>query len=120
MAIIRKSLTLEEFNKSIYINAIWFKIGFDQIPKVLKDDKYYYFTYKTNSDKLDVNIEISYDNIKFESLTKITKIQQDDINYLRFEKKIVTKLLYVKVNITKIDEEEFTIKYDDVINFKLQ
>ena len=117
--LLENPLTLEEFNKSIYINAIWFKIGFDQIPKVLKDDEYYYFTYKTNSDKLDVNIEISYDNIKFESLTKITKIQQDDINYLRFEKKIVTKLLYVKVNITKIEDEGFTIEYKDVINFKL-
>lgn len=118
--LLEKPMTLEEFNNSIFINAIWFKIGFKEIPKVLKDEKYYYFVYKTDKNELDVNIDISYDNKKFENLTKVVKIKQEGLNYLRFEKEIVKKLLYLKINIIKIDEDEFTIQYDDVINFKLQ
>ncbi len=113
-----KSLSLDEFNKSKFINRIWFFKGFSDIPKLKKDSKYYYyFIYKTNPIKeISIDLQFSADNLTFNSIQNITKIDQDGFTFLKFNKSIITKKAYFKVNLKKYGN----VYYRDVINFKLK
>lgn len=112
--LLEKPLSLDEFNNSKFINSIWFFKGFSDIPKLKADKENYYFVYKTNTDNWNVNILYSSDNLKFKPIENITKIDQDGNTYLRFSKNKMPKQIYFKVNINNI-----SMTYDDVINFKI-
>ncbi len=118
--LLQKPLNLEEFNKSLFINAMWFKLGFEEIPKILKDDNYYYFTYKSNINNTKATLEISTDNLIFENIPNSTFLTQDGKDYIRFEKQTIGKIAYLKVNLKKTDPDGFFQEYDDIISFKLE
>ncbi len=114
-------LSLEEFNNSKFINPIWFKVGYSDIPKIKMDSKYYYFIFRSNSNKeWLVNLLYSVDNKNFYKLRELNKIVQDDYTILRFYKSIIPKKTFFKVNLYElIDEVDYSLRYEDVINFKI-
>ncbi|WP_339890104.1 transglutaminase domain-containing protein [uncultured Flavobacterium sp.] len=118
--LLEKKVTLEEFNKSIYINAEWFKLGFEESPKVLQDDNYYYFTYKSNLKSIKANLKFSYDNVLFDNIPNSIFLIQDGIDYIKFEKKSIKINTFIKVNITIFDSDGSYLEYKDVINFKIK
>jgi Transglutaminase-like superfamily len=119
--LLEKPLSLEEFNKSKFINPIWFKVGFSDIPKVKMDSQYYYFVFRSNPNKeWMVNLLYSVDNKEFHKLRELNKIVQEDYTILRFYKSIIPKKTYFKVNLYKlIGEVDYSLWYSDVINFKI-
>lgn len=119
--LLEKPLSLEEFNKSKYINPIWFKVGFSDIPKIKYDSTYYYFIFKNNlNEDWLVNLLYSVDNINFFKLRELNKIVQDDYTILRFYKSIIPKKTYFKVNLYELTTEvDYSLRYEDVINFKI-
>ncbi|MBJ2175131.1 hypothetical protein JBL43_12835 [Aureibaculum sp. A20] len=115
-----KPLSLQEFNESKFINPIWFKVGYSDIPKIKNDSKYYYFIFKSNpNEEWLVNLLYSVDNVNFYKLRELNKVIQDDYTILRFYKSIIPKKTYFKVNLYKLVGENYTLKYKDVINFKM-
>jgi hypothetical protein len=114
--LLKNPLSLEEFNNSKFVKLIWFFSGFTDIPKLKKDDKYYYFVYKTNSKNknLSVKLNVSEDNLNFESIENTLKIEQDGITYIKFEKSKIPEKAFYKVDLF---ENEY-IRYSNVLSFK--
>ncbi len=121
--LLKKPLTLEEFNNSQFIKAIWFMVGFTEIPKLMTDKEFYYFIFQDIPDnKWSVSLKMSIDNINFEPINDIKIIEQDALIYFRFSKTQVPKTAYFKVKIGKIEfigDEFMKTEYKDVINFKI-
>lgn len=116
-------LTLEEFNNSQFIKPIWFKIGFTEVPKLMADKDYYYFTFQDLlNNKWTVGLTMSSDNLNFEPINDIEVIEQDGMTYFRFGKIHVPKTAYFKVKIVKFENEGdqlYKTEHEDVINFKI-
>ncbi len=121
--LLKEPLTLEEFNKSQFVKPIWFMVGFTEIPKLMADQKFYYFTFQDIPDnKWSVSLKMSTDNINFEPISDIKVIDQDRLTYFRFGKAQVPKTAYFKVKIAKFEYvgNQYTkIEYKDVVNFKI-
>jgi hypothetical protein len=121
--LLKDPLTLEEFNNSQFIKPIWFMIGFTEIPKLMADQEFYYFTFQDIPDnKWSVSLKMSTDNINFEPISDIEVIDQDGLTYFRFGKTQVPKNAYFKVKIAKfeyLEDEYIMTEHQDVINFKL-
>jgi hypothetical protein len=117
--LLKKPLSLEEFNNSKFIKPVWFFVGFSDIPKLMSDKDYYYFVFKNNP-KLEWSVEIKFstNNINFKPIENITTINQDGNTYLKFTKGNMPELIYFKVNLLKTENNSWT-KYEDVINFKI-
>ena len=94
-------------------------MGFEDIPKILQDEKYYYFTYKSNIKDITSTLKISYDNLNFKNVPNSTFFTQDGKDYIRFEKEIIKNISYLKVGTTKTNSDGFFEEYNDVINFKI-
>lgn len=116
--LLKKPLSLEEFNNSKFVKLTWFFSGFSDIPKLKKDNYYYYFMYKTNSTNknLSVKLEISNDNLNFKPIKNTLAIDQDGITYVRFEKNGIPKNAFYKVNLYEFDYPY----YLNIINFKTE
>lgn len=119
--LLEKPLSLEEFNKSIFIKPIWFMIGFSDIPKIKQDSNYYYFIFRNNpNEKWLVNLQYSVDNKKFYKLRGLNKIVQEGYTILRFSKSLIPKKTYFKLNLYElIGKVDYFLSYKDVINFKI-
>ncbi len=119
--LLEKPLSLEEFNKSKFINPIWFKVGFSDIPKIKHDSEFYYFIFRSNpNENWLVNLLYSVDNKNFYKLRELNKIVQDGYTILRFYKSIIPKKTYFKVNLYElIGKVDYSLRYKDVINFKI-
>lgn len=114
--LLQKTLSIREFNQSKFIKPIWFLVGFSDIPKLKKDDNYYYFVYKNNPDKnWLVSLMFSTNNLDFIQIQNTVKIDQDGYSYIRFDKNLIPKKAFFKVGLIKIND----ISYSDVINFKI-
>lgn len=116
--LLEKQLTLEEFNKSKYVKPIWFYLGFEEIPKLMADKNYYYFTYKKPNINCSVNLQYSSDNTNFNFIKNIKKIEQEGVIYYKFSKENINEKTFFKVGLSRI-QGSFTTSYDDVINFKI-
>lgn len=116
--LLKKPLSLEEFNKSKFVKLIWFFSGFSDIPKLKEDNVYYYLVYKTNfKDRaLSAKLEISTDNINFKPIKNTVRIDQDEFTYIRFKKEQIPKKAFYKVNLH--DEKFDSLFYPNVISFK--
>ena len=114
--LLEKPLSLEEFNNSKFVKLVWFFSGFTDIPKLKKDNNYYYFVYKTNNENknLSVKLTISEDNLNFEDIENTIKIEQDGITYIRFEKLKIPEKAFYKVHLLENDY----IIYSNVLSFK--
>ena len=114
--LLKKPLSLEEFNNSKFVKLIWFFSGFTDIPKLKKDNNYYYLVYKTNSENrnLSVKLMISEDNLNFETIENTVKIEQDGITYIKFEKSKIPEKAFYKVHLLENDY----IIYLNVLSFK--
>ncbi len=120
--LLQKPLTLEEFNNSKYVKPVWFHLGFDEAPKLMADEKYYYFVYKDPDNDWSVNLQYSSDNINFNFIRDIKPTEQNGMVYYRFDKKQITKEAFFKVGLTLLiqkNNEYSTINHTDVINFKI-
>jgi len=119
--LLEKPLSLEKFNKSKFINPIWFKVGFSDIPKIKHDSKCYYFIFRNNpNENWLVNLLYSVDNKNFHKLRELNKIVQDGYTILRFYKSIIPKKTYFKVNLYELTGEVgYSLRYKGVINFKI-
>ncbi|QNK77972.1 hypothetical protein H7F37_02465 [Winogradskyella sp. PAMC22761] len=121
--LLKKPLSLEEFNNSKFIKPIWFFSGFSDIPKLKSDKDYYYFVFKNNPNKdWTVGLQFSIDNINFKPIPFIKPIVQDGYTYFRFKKSLIPKTAFFKVKIAefKNTENSYSSKeYKDVINFKI-
>jgi len=118
--LLKKPLSLEDFNKSKFVKLIWFFSGFSDIPKLKQDNNYYYFVHKTNKkDKnLSVELEISQDNLNFNKIKNTLKIDQDNYTYIRFKKDSIPKQAFYKVNV--YDYNYNSPSYENVISFKTE
>lgn len=114
--LLEKPLSLEEFNDSKFVKLIWFFSGFTDIPKLKKDNNYYYFIYNSNSENknLSVKLLISKDNLNFETIENTVKIKQDGITYVRFEKSKIPEKAFYKVHLL---EKDYII-CSNVLSFK--
>jgi len=119
--LLKKPLSLKEFNNSKFINPIWFKIGYSDIPQMKMDSNYYYFVFKNNpNEDWLVNLMYSVDNKDFYNLREVKTIIQDEYTILRFYKSIIPKKTFFKVNLYKsIDNIDYSLIHSDVINFKM-
>lgn len=121
--LLKDPLSLEEFNKSKFVQPIWFFVGFLDIPKLMSDKDYYYFVFQTNPNKSwSVGLQYSSDNLNFKPLKRIDPIVQDGYTYYRFDKDEIPEKAFMKVNISKFKSEGgqySSVEYEDVINFKL-
>jgi hypothetical protein len=121
--LLKEPLSLKEFNESKFIKPIWFIVGFTDVPKLMADKEYYYFTFQDIPDnKWTVGLQLSTDNINFSGISDIKVIEQDNLIYFRFGKSQVLETAFFKVKIAKFEnlENGFTkVEYDDVINFKI-
>lgn len=121
--LLKEPLTLEQFNNSQFVRPIWFMVGFTEIPKLMTDEEFYYFTFQDLPDnKWSVSLTMSTDNSSFEPINDIRVIEKDGRTYFQFGKTQVPKKAYFKVKIGKIENVEdgfIKTEYGDVINFKL-
>ncbi len=119
--LLEKPLSLEDYNKSKFIEPIWFKVGYSDNPILKKDNKYYYFIFKNNpNNEWVVNLTFSGDNRNFKKIKGLQKIVQEGYTYLRFYKSVIPEKTFFKVNLFKsYNDERFHIAYKDVINFKI-
>ena len=119
--LLENPLTLKKFNKSKFINPIWFKVGYTDNPNIKQDNKYYYFVFRNNPDQnWLVNLLYSSDNYNFKKIPELQKIIQDGYTFLRFNKSKISEKAYFKVNLYKlVGEVNYVLKYRDVINFKI-
>jgi len=117
--LLKKPLTLEEFNNSKFIKPIWFFVGFSDIPKLMSDKDFYYFVFKNNpKSEWTVGLKLSTDNLNFKPIESIIAINQEGNTYLKFSKEKLPKHIYFKVNLLKTENNSWT-KYEDIINFKI-
>lgn len=119
--LLEKPLTLKEFNSSVYVNSIWYKIGFSDVPKLKMDYKYYYLIFKNNPNKnWTVNLLYSVDNKNFQQLKSSEEFIQEGLTIIRFYKSIVPKEVFFKVNLhLSFDTTKSQPVHSDVINFKM-
>jgi len=121
--LLKEPLTLEEFNNSQFVKPIWFMIGFTEVPKLMADKDFYYFTFQElPNNKWSVSLKMSTDNLNFEPINDIEVIDQDGRTYFRFEKAQVPKTAYFKVKVVKFEndgDQYFKTEHEDVINFKI-
>ncbi len=121
--LLKEPLTLEDFNKSQFVKPIWFMTGFTEIPKLMADQNYYYFTFQDiPNNKWSASLKMSIDNINFNLISNIKIIDQDGLIYFRFGKTQVPKTAYFKVNLVKFEyvgNEYMQTEHEDVINFKI-
>ncbi len=121
--LLKKPITLEEFNNSQFIKPIWFMIGFTEVPKLMADKDFYYFTFQDlPNNKWSVGLKMSTDNLNFEPINDIEVIDQDGRTYFRFGKAQVPKTAYFKVKMVKFEndgDQYFKTEHEDVINFKI-
>src|SRR5690606_39154999 len=117
--LLKEPLTLEEFNNSQFVKPIWFMIGFTEVPRLMADKEYYYFTFQDiPNNKWTVGLQLSIDNINFSGISDIEVIEQDNLIYFRFSKTQVPEIAFFKVKMAKIEnlENGYTkVEYDDVI-----
>ncbi|MBC3757551.1 hypothetical protein H7U19_04000 [Hyunsoonleella sp. SJ7] len=121
--LLKKPLTLKEFNKSQFVKPIWFMIGFTEIPKLMFDQESYYFVFeKIPKNKWTVGLNFSSDNINFKPIYNIEVIDQDSFIYFKFDKDQISNPAFFKVKIAKFeyfDNEYMKTEYDHVMSFKL-
>ena len=121
--LLEKPLSLEEFNKSQFVKPIWFKVGFTDVPKLLADQEYYYFTFQDiPNNEWSVGLQFSTDNINFKGISDIKVIDQGGFTYFRFGKAQIPEVAFFKVKMVKFEYfgNEYTkVEYKDVINFKI-
>jgi hypothetical protein len=121
--LLKEPLTLEEFNKSQFIKPIWFMIGFKEVPKLMADKDFYYFSFQDLlNNKWSVSLKMSTNNLNFEPINDIEVIDQDGRTYFRFGKAQVPKTAYFKVKIVKFEndgDQLYKTEHEDVINFKI-
>jgi len=121
--LLKEPLSLEEFNKSQFIKPIWFMIGFTEVPKLMADNDFYYYTFQNlPNNKWSVSLKMSTDNLNFEPINNIEVINQDGTIYFRFRKEQVPKTAYFKVKIVKFEnqgDQLYKTEHDNVINFKI-
>jgi len=121
--LLEQPLTLEEFNNSQFIKPIWFMVGFTEVPKLMIDKEYYYFTFQDlPNNKWSVSLKMSTDNLDFEAIYGIKVIDQDGRKYFRFGKTEVPGTAFFKVKIAKFEnvgDQLYKTEYDNVINFKI-
>ncbi|WAC03729.1 hypothetical protein N7U66_10035 [Lacinutrix neustonica] len=121
--LLKEPLTLSEFNNSQFIKPIWFMIGFTEVPKLMADPHFYYFTFQDlPNNKWSVGLIMSTDNLNFEPINDMEVIDQDGRTYFRFRKAQVPKTAYFKVKMVKFEkdgDQYFKTEHDDVINFKI-
>lgn len=118
--LLENPLSLEKFNNSKYIKSIWFIVGFSDIPKLKKDDNYYYFVFRSNPDrKWSVKLLFSIDNMNFQPVQNIKTIIQDGYTFLKFDKSQMPKTTFFKVNLIELYYDGFSsssLIYEDIIN----
>jgi len=119
--LLEKPLSLKEFNESKFVNPIWYKVGYVDIPSLKQDSNYYYLVHQKNKDKKwKTKILYSVDNKTFHPL-KSDRILQKDLIIHRFYKSIIPKKTFFKINIhISLSELDSYLIYSDVINFKMQ
>jgi hypothetical protein len=121
--LLKEPLTLEEFNKSQFVKPTWFMIGFTEVPKLMADKEFYYFTFEDlPNNKWSVSLKMSTDNLNFEPISDIEVIEQDGRTYFRLGKARVPKTAYFKVKVVKFEndgDQYFKTEHEDVINFKI-
>lgn len=121
--LLKEPLTLEEFNKSQFIKPIWFMIGFSEVPKLMADKEFYYFTFEDLPNNIwSVSLKMSADNLNFEPISDIQVIDQDGRTYFRFSKVQVPEKAYFRVRIVKFEndgDQLYKTEHEDVINFKI-
>lgn len=117
--LLKKPLTLQEFNKSKFVNAFWFFVGFTDIPKLMSDKDYYYFVFTKNSNpEWSPYLLYSSDNIEFKNIRDLQSINQDGKTYYKFKKSLTTEKSFFKVNLSHLKNNQMTT-YKDIINFKI-
>ena len=98
-------------------------IGFTEIPKLMADKDFYYYTFQNlPNNKWSVSLKMSTDNLNFEPINNIEVINQDGKIYFRFRKEQVPKTTYFKVKIVKFEnqgDQLYKTEHDNVINFKI-
>jgi len=116
-------LTLAEFNNSQFVKPIWFMIGFTEVPKLMADKDFYYFTFQDlPKNEWSVSLKMSADNLNFEPIKDIEVIDQDGRIYFRFGKEQVPKTAFFKIKIVKFKndgDQLYKTEHEDVINFKI-
>ena len=121
--LLKKPLSLEEFNNSKFVKPIWFFVGFSDIPRLKSDKNYYYFVFKNNpNSEWSVGLKFSSDNINFKLISNMEPIIQDGYTYYRFSKAQIPKKAFFKVKIAQFQTTEggySKSEYNDVINFKI-
>ena len=121
--LLKKPLSLEEFNNSQFVKPIWFMIGFTEVPKLMFDKDFYYFTFQDlPNNKWSVGLKLSIDNLNFEPINDIEVIEQDGRTYFRFGKSQVPNKAYFKVGLVKFENDGDSVyktEYEDVINFRI-
>ncbi|WOD43854.1 transglutaminase domain-containing protein [Hwangdonia lutea] len=121
--LLKRPLSLEEFNNSQFVKPIWFKVGFTEIPKLMADHEYYYFKYQNiPNNKWLIGLQFSTDNIDFKAISDIKVIEEGGFTYFRFGKAQIPETTFFKVKIAKFENlnDGFSkVEYDDVINFKI-
>lgn len=121
--LLKEPISLEEFNNSQFVKPIWFMIGFTEVPKLMFDKDFYYFTFQDlPNNKWSVGLKLSIDNLNFEPINDIEVIEQDGRTYFRFGKAQVPNKAYFKVGVVKFENDGDSIyktEYVDVINFRI-
>lgn len=121
--LLKEPLSLEKFNNSPFVKPIWFMIGFTEVPKLMFDEDFYYFTFQNlPNNKWSVGLKLSIDNSNFEPINNIELIEQNGKTYYRFGKAQVPKTAYFKVKVVKFENDGdsiYTTEHEDVINFRI-
>lgn len=124
--LLENPLSLEEFNKSKFVNQLWFYAGFTDIPRLMQDEDFYYFIFETNPDKSwIVDLLHSNDNSMFSTIKNVEIINQDGNTYYRFSKDQIKNEAYFKVNLRLLERDDeaggyLFSNYSDIINFKIE
>ena len=118
--LLEKPLTLNEFNNSKFIKPVWFHVGFTDIPSLKEDSEYYYFVYRSNPDKeWETLLMYSNENGNYKLILNTTRINQDGFTYIRFNKTLVPKKAYYKMQLNRFNMEKGTsTAIFDVFYFK--
>ena len=121
--LLKEPLSLEQFNTSQFVDPVWFIVGFTDAPKLIADEKYYYFTFQDIPDnKWSVGLQFSADNVNFEDINNVKVIEKDDLIYFRFKRAQIPEKTFFKVGLVKFEYvgNEYTkYEYKDIINFKI-
>jgi len=119
--LLKKPLTLEEFNNSQYIDPLYYLVGFTEKPSLKQDTDFYYFVWKDNPNS-NWMIRLGYgtDNINYKPVPGIEVINQDGYTYYKFDKKNIPEKAAFKVDLNDFNQEKQTMTiYENIILFRI-